>query len=243
MIILNSVSKTVGTGELKRTVLEDVTWQIPPRTRVVILGQAHSGASELLEIIGGMAIPTMGWIERRATVSVPYGLLRYANRNTTRQLIQRLSHLYRTNVDDVTAFTTEGMGRSDVLDVSPRSLPRRMRQQLNVILVYAFPCDFYLFSNIPGAPGEPKIQAFYDRALELRSQQAGIIFRTGSGRAARRLDPTMMGAVVHNGKFTLYRRLGDAIAVFESLPPEETYELTESPAEDQESFDDEDMLL
>jgi capsular polysaccharide transport system ATP-binding protein len=219
MIVLNSVSKVMGRGDLKRTILDNVNWLIPPRARIVVLGQSHSGASVLLDIIAGTTLPTSGWVERRGTVSVPGGLLRYAMRDTTRQLILRLARLYRVDPKEVVEFIRQAFGSSDILDVPANTLPGRLRQQLNAVLTYAFPCDFYLLGSSGIGIGEAKFQAFCEQALALRCRQSGVIISTSVGKA-QRLDRTMMGAVVYRGHLTLYERLPDAITVFECLPAE-----------------------
>jgi ABC-type polysaccharide/polyol phosphate transport system ATPase subunit len=233
MITLNSVSKVIGKGEFRRSVLEDVSWQIEPRTDVVILGQRNSGASTLVEIIAGTTLPTSGWVDRRATVSMPGGLLRYALRDTTRQLILRLSRVYRVDPDEVSRFVVEGLAAPEVLDVPPSSLPRQLKQQMNLLLTYAFPCDFYVFNNSPIGAGDARFEAFCKAALEQRSRQAGLIVRRISARAARSMDPDCLGALVYRGRLTLYARLADAISVFENLPPEGSDEPPRDDAEDE----------
>lgn len=242
MIMLNSISKIVGKAQLRRTVLEDVNWIIRDNTHVAILGSPHSGAGPLLDIIGGMTLPTSGWVDRQATVSVPGGLLRYAARDTTRQLISRLSDIYRVDAIEINTFVTEALG-SQVLNVPPGSLQQQLRQQLNLVLTYAFPYDFYLFNSVPSITGDPKIQAFCRKALEQRGKQAGIIIRSTSAKAARRLDPDMMGAVVYAASLTLYERLADAIAVFESLPPENDNAVDQLPDEPPPPLESEDILF
>lgn len=232
-ITLNSISHEVGRRHFRRPVLEDVNWVIRARTRVVILGARTSGAPALLEIIAGMTLPTKGWIDRQAVVSMPAGgLWRYARHDTTRQLISRLSLVYSVDPKAVVDFVAGALERDDFLDIPTRMLPVALRHQISMILTYAFPCDFYLFSNASVGGGDQKFQAVCQKAFELRSRQAGIIMTTNSGRSARRLDPDMMGALVHQGQLTLYRKLSDAITVFESLPPEE------QPPEEQLRTDD-----
>ncbi|WP_425065264.1 hypothetical protein [Reyranella sp.] len=221
MIVLNSVSKTISRGRFKRTLLEDVSWAIEARTQVVILGDRHSGAPALLNIIGGLMLPSSGWVERRSTTSIPGGLLRYVRHDTTHQLVARLSRLYRVDQKEITDFVAQGVGRRDILNVPPRSLPAQVRQQVAILLNYAFPVDFYLFESTSiGVNTDRRFQLFCERAFELRSSHAGIIMLASTGKVARRVSSDMMGALVYRGSVTLYKRLADAIMVFESLPPE-----------------------
>jgi len=222
MIVLNSVSKSVGRRQFKRVLLEDVNWAIKPRTQVVILGGRHSGAKALLNIIGGIDLPTTGWVERNAKVSIPGGVFRYMLSDTTHQLIARLSRLYHVRAKEINEFVMEAVGRRDILSVTPHSLPAVIRQQLSIALIYAFPYDYYLFESTAIVAGnDMRFRAFCEKAFELRSKEAGIIMTASSGKAARRVSGDMMGAILYHGNLTLYERLSDAIVVFESLPPEE----------------------
>ena len=155
-------------------------------------------------------------------MSIPGGLIRYAKRDdTTYQVIGRLSQLYRVDVKDVCDFLIEALGRRDFLMQPPRSLPVELRQQLTSALIYAFPFDFYLFPGTSTVGGsDPRFRTFCERAFELRLKEAGLIMMASSGKSARRVGGEMMGAIVYQGTLTLYRQLSDAIAVFESLPPE-----------------------
>jgi capsular polysaccharide transport system ATP-binding protein len=231
-ITFNSVSKEIGRRLFKKLVLEEVNWTLQARSRIVILGPRNSGASALVQLIAGMELPTTGWIDRRAIVSVPGGLLRYARRETMRQLIARLSQIYSVDPKQVADFMIAALQRRDILDTPIRLLPVTLRQQVSRVLTYAFPCDFYVFNNVStGAGGDERFQAFCQRAFDQRSKQAGIVMLSNSSKAARKFGDEMMGALVHQRRLTVYRKLSDAIAVFESLPPEESVAEEELNAE------------
>ena len=55
------------------------------------------------------------------------------------------------------------------------------------------------------------------------------------------LGDAATGAVLYQGKLTLYKHVTDAIAVFESLPPEEAIP-KEALADLQSEDDDEDLI-
>ncbi len=240
MITLHSVSKEVGRGQFKTLVLDNINWAIQRRCRIAILGQRGSGTSVLLDTLAGISLPTRGWVDRHATVSIPGGFLRYSRFGTPRQLITRLGQLYRANPQDIIKFITSGMQRQDILDVPVRQLPAAIRQQLNMALTYAVPCDFYLFDGAIEAGRNREFRAFCRQAFTMRSQQAGSVFTTNSSRIAAGLGEDFMGGVLFRSKLTLYKRLADAIAVFDSLPLEETASIPretlmeEEPAQDQE---------
>ena len=244
MITLNSVSKELGQGRFKTLVLDNVNWTIQRRSRIVILGQRGSGISVLLDILAGLSLPTRGWVERRATISVPGGFLRYSRFSTPRQLILRLSQLYDADPRDIVKFTIGAMQRHDMMDIPVRQLPASIRQQFNMALTYAVPCDFYLFNGAIEAGRNREFRAFCRQAFAMRSKQAGTIVTTSSGRvAAAKVGEGAMGGVLFRSKFTLYKRLEDAIAVFDSLPPEEAAPVPFQTLVEQEPAQEEDDIV
>lgn len=221
MIVLNSVSKEIGRGTFRRLVVDNVTWTIPRRAQIAIFGHRGAGVSQLLEIIAGTSLPTTGWVKRQGKTSLPSGYLRFAGFGTARALIDRLSMLYNADPREVAEFVEVGLQSRQVLDVPVRRLPAAVRKQLNFILIYAVPCDMYLFDgNIVGG-GNPAFRTFCQRAFNLRRKEAGMIVTVNSSHAASILDKSMAGAILYRAQLTLYEHLSDAMAVFDSLPPEE----------------------
>ena len=62
MIILKNISKRYPEGSGFRSVLEDITADIPETAFSVLLGPSGSGKSTLLNIISGIDLPTSGEI-------------------------------------------------------------------------------------------------------------------------------------------------------------------------------------
>jgi ABC-type polysaccharide/polyol phosphate transport system ATPase subunit len=237
MIVLHSVSKKIARGHFQRTILDDIRWKIAPRTQIVVLGH-RSGIAILLNVIAGLSQPTEGWVERRATLSVPRGFLRYAGPGTTRQLIDRLSPLYNAHPREIAEFIEIGLQDRRVLDAPVAQLPKVLKEQLNAALTYAIPCDFYLFNGPIEAGRDPAFRAFCQTAFNTRRREAGTIVAVRTSRLASSLDENSIGAILYKGKLTVYERLGDAAVVFDSLPPEEDLPNYAAAAEDEEEEDD-----
>ena len=62
MLILDSVSRSFGTGEHRRCVLDRVSTRIAAASETVIIGRSGSGKSTLLNLISGIDRPTSGTI-------------------------------------------------------------------------------------------------------------------------------------------------------------------------------------
>lgn len=220
MITFNSVSKEVGKGRLKRLVLEDVNWSISPRSQILILGQSGSGKSTLLQLLAGLTTPTHGWIDRRATVSIPTGLLRYGAHDTPRKLIFRLSQIYNVDPNEIIAVTALVTTISHLLDVPIRSFRGALRAQLSVTLTYAFPCDFYLFDGALSVGRDQAFRSFCESAFRIRKKQAGTIMASSSVKTARAFGGDAAGAVLFRNKLYVYPDVEHAVVAFERLPPE-----------------------
>jgi len=220
MITLHSVSKEIGSKRFRRTIAKDITWTIRPRSKTILLSHQRQALTVFLNMIVGVAIPSEGWIERKGTLSIPGGFLHLAKGRTARNLIDFLAPLYRFEPADVMGFVEACVGYPRLLDTPIKQLPSVLKRELNIALIYAIPCDYYIFDGSPDS-GRTEMRTLTRRALRARSEQAGVIIATGSSRTARILGPEANGAILYHGNLTIYRQVEDALAVFESLEPEE----------------------
>ncbi len=216
-IALHRVTKFVGKGRRRALVLDDVSWTMPPRRKIAILGQRGAGKSTLLEIISGAQVPTTGWVERRAVVSPVHGFVRYGTGTTTAlQLAELMSVLFRTADSALARFVEQFAELEGQMNVPVRQLTRHQRQGLNVALFYGLPCDFYLFDGrFDLGSGETRTRC--REAFRQRQKSAGMILTTDRPRVA--LDFGGSGGVLHCGKIALFETVEEAIEVFEALPP------------------------
>jgi capsular polysaccharide transport system ATP-binding protein len=242
VITLHSVSKELGKGWHKKLVLEDVNWTIPPRSHILILGQRGSGKSTLLNLVAGMALPTLGWIDRRAMVSVPGGVLRYGTHVTPRKLVLTLSQVYKVDPHEIIEFIARSRTISDVLDVPVRALRGALRSQLNLTLTYAFPCDFYVFDGSISVGRDPEFRKSCAAWFQMRRKQAGTLIATHSVKVARVLGGAAAGGFLFRNKLYLYPSLEEAITSFERLPKEEILPDPNFLPEKEEDLDGEEAL-
>jgi putative ABC transport system ATP-binding protein len=62
VLTLDSVSRSFGAGEHRRSVLDRVSISIAPASETVIIGRSGSGKSTLLNLISGIDVPTSGTV-------------------------------------------------------------------------------------------------------------------------------------------------------------------------------------
>lgn len=239
-IKLHSVSKVVGPKRFQRTIAKDVTWTIEPRSKHIILSHQRFALSAFVNVIAGLSIPSEGWVKHQGKISPPGGFLRYSTGGTPPELIKLLAPLYRFDAQQVIDFVAATVRYDRLLRTPVRQLPVVLRRELNLALTFAIPCDYYFFLGVPEG-GRPTFRKFCQQALASRSKEAAMLLGTASERAARSLGPDASAAILYRGNFTLYRRLDDALAVFERLEPEPA--LPDEAQEGEDYEEDIDFIL
>ncbi len=165
--------------------------------------------------------------------------MKFAGFGTLRTLIERLSILYNVDPLEIGEFVESALQRRQLLDVPVKRFPPLLRRQLSYALMYAIPCDTYLFDGAISGGGGAAFRTFCQTAFNLRRKEAGMIVGLTSSAAGSMFDDSTAGAVLYRGRLTLYRHLSDAMAVFDALPPEEAIPnqvLSEEAEPEQEEF-------
>lgn len=218
MLALHEVTKIIGRGARRRTVLNAISWEIPAGAKIAILGHPGSGKTTFLSLLSGARIPTSGWVERRAVVSQISALSRHASGPVSpRQLIQRLSPYFHYDSAQVSDFVESFADLQHMMDRPVRNLTGKTLQALNLALFYGIPCDYYLFDQRINL-GPRDLQARTWEAFRHRHRHAGIILATSLVKEARTLDGA--GAILHRGRITLFNTVDDAIEVFSQIEPD-----------------------
>jgi capsular polysaccharide transport system ATP-binding protein len=236
LIALHSVSKELGRGRLRKLVLDNISWVIPPRGRYIILGQKGSGKTTLLNIISGSRIPTSGWVERHATICPGPSLARALSAKTPRHVAAQLARLYRVAADDVVNFAVEFAGMNGAMDVPITSLPNSMRRRFGYALIYAIPFDLYLFDGSIG-PQRGRFARACRQAFDARCKQAGMILLTSTPKVAERFDGT--GGILHNGRIEFFPTVSEAASMFSALPRTASKSAFDADNDDDEDDDEE----
>lgn len=218
-IKLHSVTKIVGPKRFERTVARNVTWTIEPRSKYVILGHQRDALSVFANVMAGLSVPTEGWVKHEGKISPPGGFLRYCVGGTPLELIKLLAPLYRFDIEQVLDFVAATIRYDRLLQTPLTKLPISLRYELDFVLTYAIPCDYYFFGGMPRT-GRPEFRKFCQQAVTRRRNEASMLILTGSERVARSLGSDTRAAILYYGNFTLYERLDDALLVFEQLEPE-----------------------
>lgn len=238
MLALREVTKELGKGRRRRVVLNDISWLIRPRAKLVILGHSGSGKTTLLRLLSGADVPTRGWVERRGVVSPLGALTRLGSgRASPRQLIERLSPYFHFDPEALATFVDGFADLGRAMDRPIGGLDPKVLQLLNLALFCGIPCDYYLFDQRVNF-GPREMQDKTRQVLQERYDQAGMILTTSQVREARAFEGA--GAILHRGRITQFETVEDAIEVFLQIEPDMVPEHdrpVEEPEEEPEEFD------
>jgi len=166
MIIVEDVHKRYQTDHgAGKWVLQGVSFTIPPRLNVGLIGRNGSGKSTLLRLIGGVDTPNRGRIERRCRVSWPMGfgggLQGSLTGRQNAKFVCRI-HGHEADIDDRIAYIQEFTELGEAFDEQVKTYSSGMRSRLQFGLSLAFDFDVYISDEVT-ATGDT---AFRKKAAE-----------------------------------------------------------------------------
>ena len=216
MIALEHVSKWYPTAKGQRLILDDITCEFPQGRSVGIMGLNGAGKSTLLRLIGGVEPPDEGSIRWDGAVSWPLGLAgTFPGTLTGRENARFVSRLYGAPPGEIEEFAEDFAGLGDYFDEQVRTYSSGMRARLGFAVSIAVEFDVYLVDEATSV-GDWRFTAKCLKAFRDRREKSSIILVSHSEETVRRSCD--MGAVLLNGRLTLYDNIKEAIAVYRHGP-------------------------
>jgi capsular polysaccharide transport system ATP-binding protein len=205
-------------------VLRGLSFVIPPRTSVGLIGRNGAGKSTLLRLIGGMDMPTRGTVERRCRVSWPMGNGGLQKTLTGRQNARFVCRIHgheqdmEQKVDAIQAFAELGKA----FDEPIKTYSSGMRSRLQFALSLAFDFDVYISDEVTGA-GDARFRRRAAEAFRQLADRAGIIMVShGEGTLK---EFCRSGILLSDGQATWFDDIDDALNAYkDSIDYEEPEE-------------------
>ena len=178
MIIVEDVFKRYQTDHgAGKWVLQDVSFTIPPKVSVGLVGRNGAGKSTLLRLIGGVDQPSKGRIERRCRVSWPLGLAGGLQGSMTgRQNAKFVCRLFghEAEMEERLAFIQEFSELGDAFDEPIKRYSSGMGARLRFALSLAFDFEVYLIDELTAVGDAAFKKKARDAFLRL-SDHAGLV--------------------------------------------------------------------
>lgn len=219
MIIVDDVCKRYRSDHgMGKWVLQGVSFTIPPKLNVGLVGRNGAGKSTLLRLIGGIDTPTRGLVERRCRVSWPMGfgggLAASLTGRQNAKFVCRI-HGHEEDLQDRLRYIEDFAEIGDAFDEPVRTYSSGMKARLQFGLSLAFDFDVYISDEVT-ATGDAAFQKKALAAFKSLTSRASLIMVSHADGTLKEFCTA--GIWLHEGKAHWFDRLDDALKAYkESL--------------------------
>ncbi|MDO9105372.1 MAG: ABC transporter ATP-binding protein [Methylovulum sp.] len=215
MIIVDNIHKRYKTNHgLGKWVLQGVSFVIPPKVSVGLVGRNGAGKSTLLRLIGGTDQPTRGHVERLCRVSWPMGfgggLQGSLTGRQNAKFVCRI-HGHEEDIEDRVAYIEDYAEIGAAFDEPVKTYSSGMKSRLQFGLSLAFDFDVYI-SDEATASGDAAFKQKASAAFKSLIDRSSIIM-VSHGESTLREFCTA-GIFLDNGKAHWFDDINDALNAY-----------------------------
>ena len=215
MIELDHVSKTFRLKGVRKTILNETSFCLPPGRNIALMGRNGSGKSTLLRLIAGIESPDRGRIIRDGSISWPLGFSGAFNGSMTGMENARFAaRIYCQDTDRVIEELANFSELGSSLRLPVKSYSSGMRARLAFGLSMAIDFDIYLVDEII-AVGDEGFKQKSKAALKRKLDRSRVIMVSHSARTIR--DYCDYGLLLEDGRLTGYDDLRSLVADYKVL--------------------------
>jgi capsular polysaccharide transport system ATP-binding protein len=215
MIIVDDVYKRYRSDHgMGKWVLQGVSFTIPPKLNVGLVGRNGAGKSTLLRLIGGIDTPTRGLVERRCRVSWPMGfgggLAASLTGRQNAKFVCRI-HGHEEDLQDRLRYIEDFAELGESFDEPIKTYSSGMRSRLQFGLSLAFDFDVYISDEVT-ATGDAAFKEKAAAAFQALSDRAGLIMVShGEGTLK---EFCKAGIWLHEGRAYWFDSINDALTEY-----------------------------
>ncbi len=215
MIIVEDVHKRYQTDHGPgKWVLQGISFNIPPKLNVGIIGANGAGKSTLLRIIGGVDQPNKGYVERRCRVSWPMGfgggLQGSLTGRQNAKFVCRI-HGYEDDIPDRLAYIRDFAKIGEAFDQPVKTYSSGMKSRLQFGLSLAFDFDVYISDEVTST-GDAAFKKKAAAAFKSLSDHASLIMVSHSEGTLKQFCTA--GVLIHAGKAHWFDQIDDALQAY-----------------------------
>jgi capsular polysaccharide transport system ATP-binding protein len=215
MIVVEDVYKRYQTDHgVGKWVLEGVTFTIPEKTSVGLIGRNGAGKSTLLRLIGGTDEPTRGRIDRQCRVSWPMGSGAGLQGSLSgRQNARFVCRLFgqEAEIEERVATIEDFAEIGEAFDEPVKTYSSGMKSRLQFGMSLAFDFDVYISDEVT-AKGDATFKQKAATAFETLAGRSSLIMVSHGENTLRRF--CQAGIWLENGKAYWFDDVGDALNAY-----------------------------
>jgi len=215
MIVADNIWKRYMTDHgAGKWVLKDISFAIPTKLSVGIVGKNGAGKSTLLRILAGVDRPTRGSVERQCRVSWPMGfgggLQGTLTGRQNSKFVCRI-HGHDEDIPERLRIIEEFAEIGNAFDEPIKTYSTGMRSRLQFAMSLAFDFDVYISDEITAA-GDAAFRKKAAEAFQRQATEASIIMVSHDASTLRKFCSA--GLWIHNGAAHWFDDIGDALDAY-----------------------------
>lgn len=215
MIVADDLYKRYRTPTgMGKWVLQGLTFTIPPKTNVGIIGGNGAGKSTLLRILGGVDYPSKGRVERNCRMSWPMGYAGGMQGSLTgrqnARFVCRL-HGHEDDIKDRVAFIEGFAEIGAAFDEPVRNYSSGMKSRLNFAMSLAFDFDVYISDEVTAA-GDARMRQKTADAFKNLAQRSGLLMAAHSESTLKQFCQS--GIFLNDGRAHWFDDIDEALKVY-----------------------------
>jgi len=216
MIKLNNITKFYPSKLGNQYIFRSLSFDIPSKRNIAILGKNGAGKSTLFRLIAGSEYPDSGNIISEQAISWPVALAtgihpEMTGRENTR-FIGRVNGVTELNQYE---RKVELFSELEIkFNLPVKSYSSGMRSRLAFACCMAIDFDIYLIDEVTSV-GDPKFKRKAKQALASKSKTANVIMISHDMIEIREFCDSAI--ILNNGKLTFIEDIEEAIKVYQEL--------------------------
>jgi capsular polysaccharide transport system ATP-binding protein len=213
MIRFEAVSKSYRVRQGRKVILDEVSFELPPRRRIGILGSNGAGKSTLLRLIAGSEMADHGRIIRQGRVSFPVGFTgTFHPFHSARENVKFLTRVYGMDEAEVSAWIEDFCELGRYFDMPIGTYSSGMFARIAFATSFAFDFDVYLVDEAIEV-GDASFRRKCAAAFAERMKTASLIIVSQNVQTIR--EHCEIGVVMHAGNLVMYPSIDEALDAYE----------------------------
>lgn len=210
MIVLRNVCKSFVMDGVRKVVADNISFTIPSRTSVALLGRNGAGKSTLLSMIGGLTDLDSGTITSTGTISWPVGFRGSFHSDLSgAQNVRFVARVYGVDSDELVDFVADFAELGDHFHMPVRTYSAGMRSRLSFGLSMGIHFDTYLVDEVTSV-GDAVFRVKSAKVFTARLRESAAVVVTHSMAQVRKLCTA--AAVLEDGRLTYFEDIEEGIA-------------------------------
>lgn len=214
MLEFVNVSKSFWTGQRRKVILDNASFQVELGNSLGILAKNGTGKTTLINMMAGLEKPDEGEVRRNCRVSFPLGFMGgVIGKLSAKENARYVAQLYGLDPDYIEAFTRWLCGLEEYYDFPLGTYSQGMRSRFTFSLLLALDFDIYLIDEGMPQTTDAEFNRKAGDVLHERLQSSTVIVVSHQAKTIEKFCRS--AAVLRDGQFYMFDTLEEAKQLYD----------------------------